>query len=147
MQGCVISCGTVVFFQKSRNLSRSLLTNDNFYCAQAKYDLRFLFRYYHFSAKEKRPVCSNCWLLFLEELQIFTFQYAANISVQKRTFICQGFLLTPQWTMVYIYTSFGYHTFLHTISKNFLAIKDINKPLLHAKFQTDWFETAENGSD
>ena len=32
MQGCVISCGTVVFFQKSRNLSRSLLTNNNFYC-------------------------------------------------------------------------------------------------------------------
>ena len=26
MQGCVISCGAVVFFQKSRNLSRSLLT-------------------------------------------------------------------------------------------------------------------------
>ena len=34
MQGCVILCGTVVFFQKSRNLSRSLLTNNNFYCAQ-----------------------------------------------------------------------------------------------------------------
>ena len=32
MQGCVISCRTVVFFQKSRNLSRSLLTNNNFYC-------------------------------------------------------------------------------------------------------------------
>ena len=32
MQGCVISCGTVVFFQKSRNLSRPLLTNNNFYC-------------------------------------------------------------------------------------------------------------------
>ena len=33
MQGCVISCGTIVFFQDSRNLSRSLLTNNNFYCA------------------------------------------------------------------------------------------------------------------
>ena len=33
MQGCVISCGTVVFFQKSHNLSRSLLSNNNFYCA------------------------------------------------------------------------------------------------------------------
>ena len=33
MQGCVISCGTVVFFKKSRNLSRSLLTNNNLYCA------------------------------------------------------------------------------------------------------------------
>ena len=32
MQGCVISCLTIVFFQKSRNLSRSLLTNNNFYC-------------------------------------------------------------------------------------------------------------------
>ena len=32
MQSCVISCETVVFFQKSRNLSRSLLTNNNFYC-------------------------------------------------------------------------------------------------------------------
>ena len=32
MQGCVISCGTVVFFKKSRNLSWSLLTNKNFYC-------------------------------------------------------------------------------------------------------------------
>ena len=32
MQGCVISCGRVVFFQKARNLSRSLLTNNNFYC-------------------------------------------------------------------------------------------------------------------
>ena len=36
MQGCVISCGTVVFFHKSRNLSRSLLTNNNFYCASLK---------------------------------------------------------------------------------------------------------------
>ena len=27
-----IFCGTVVFFQKSHNLSRSLLTNNNFYC-------------------------------------------------------------------------------------------------------------------
>ena len=36
MQGCVISCGTVVFFQKSRDLSRSLLTNNNFYCAILK---------------------------------------------------------------------------------------------------------------
>ena len=35
MQGWVISCGTVVFFQKSRNLSRSLLTNNNFYCDPA----------------------------------------------------------------------------------------------------------------
>ena len=33
MQGCVISYGTVVFFQKSRNLLRSMLTNNNFYCA------------------------------------------------------------------------------------------------------------------
>ena len=32
IQGCVILCWTVVFFQKSRNLSRSLLTNNNFYC-------------------------------------------------------------------------------------------------------------------
>ena len=32
MQGFVISCGAVVFFQKSRNLSRSLLINNNFYC-------------------------------------------------------------------------------------------------------------------
>ena len=32
MQGCVIPCGTVEFFQKSCNLSRSLLTNINFYC-------------------------------------------------------------------------------------------------------------------
>ena len=32
MQGCVISCGTVVFFQKSRNLLRSLLSNNNVYC-------------------------------------------------------------------------------------------------------------------
>ena len=31
----MISCGTVVFFQKSRNLSRSLLTNNNFYCVCA----------------------------------------------------------------------------------------------------------------
>ena len=44
--------------------------------------------------------------------------------------------------MVYVvYTTFRYHIFLHPISKNFLAIKDINKPLLFAKFQTDWFET------
>ena len=46
-----------------------------------------------------------------------------------------------------VYTSFGYLTFLQPISKNFLPIKDINKPLLHAKFQTYWFETVENRSD
>ena len=42
-----------------------------------------------------------------------------------------------------VYTSFRYHTFHRPISKKFLAIKDINKPLPHAKFQTDWFETVE----
>ena len=42
MQGYVISCGTVVFFQKSRNLSRSLLTNNNFYCVM-KLDLKVTF--------------------------------------------------------------------------------------------------------
>ena len=36
MQGCVISCGAVMFFQKSRNLLRSLLTNNNFYCEGMK---------------------------------------------------------------------------------------------------------------
>ena len=36
MQGCVIECGAVLFFQKSRNLSRSLLTNNNFYCAKER---------------------------------------------------------------------------------------------------------------
>ena len=46
-----------------------------------------------------------------------------------------------------VYTNFGYHTSLQPISKNFLAIKDINKPLLHEKFQTDWFKTVENRSD
>ena len=35
MQGCVISCGTVVFFQTSRNLSWSLLTSNNFYIADS----------------------------------------------------------------------------------------------------------------
>ena len=40
MQGCVISCGTVVFFQKSRNLSRSLLTNNNFYCVVVRVTMR-----------------------------------------------------------------------------------------------------------
>ena len=60
-------------------------------------------------------------------------------------------LLTPRsaYTIVDygVYTSFGYHTLLQPVSKNFLAIKDINKPLLYAKFQTDWFETVENRSD
>ena len=36
MQGCVISCGTVVFIQKSRNLSRLLLTNNDFYCGSVQ---------------------------------------------------------------------------------------------------------------
>ena len=36
LQGCVIPCGTVVFFQKSRNLSRSLLTSNNFYSETTK---------------------------------------------------------------------------------------------------------------
>ena len=46
-----------------------------------------------------------------------------------------------------VYTSFGYCTNLQPISKSFLAIKYINKPFLHAKFQTDWFKTVENTSD
>ena len=43
-----------------------------------------------------------------------------------------------------VYNRFGYHTFLVLISEIFLAIKNINKPLQHAKFQTNWFETVEN---
>ena len=54
-------------------------------------------------------------------------------------------------TMDYgVNTSFGYLTSLTNLrltSKSFLAIKDIKKPLLHAKFRTDWFETVENRSD
>ena len=41
MQGCVISCGTVVFFQKPRNLSRSLVTNNNFYCEKVENPIIF----------------------------------------------------------------------------------------------------------
>ena len=36
MQGCVISYRTVVFFQISRNLSRSLLTSSNIYCGRVR---------------------------------------------------------------------------------------------------------------
>ena len=46
-----------------------------------------------------------------------------------------------------VYTSFGDPIFLRPFSKSFQIIKDINKPLLHAKFRTDWFETVENRSD
>ena len=51
MQGCVIPCGTVVFFQKSCNLSRSLLTYNNFYCALTT-KLSF-FKSNHFPIKSK----------------------------------------------------------------------------------------------
>ena len=40
MQGCVISCGTVVFFQKSCNLSRSSLTSNSFYCASIDFEIQ-----------------------------------------------------------------------------------------------------------
>ena len=46
-----------------------------------------------------------------------------------------------------VYTSFGHYTFLRPISKSFMAMKDINKPLLHAKFQTDLFEIVEKRSE
>ena len=61
MQGCVISCGTVVFFQKSRNLSRSLLTKNNFYCEMALYS-------------KKRPLLRSLKLApkFVRRTQIFT---------------------------------------------------------------------------
>ena len=40
-----------------------------------------------------------------------------------------------------VYTPvFRYPTFLQSISKTFQIIKDIDKPLLRAKFQTDWLE-------
>ena len=45
-----------------------------------------------------------------------------------------------------VYTSFGYLTYLQPVSKSFLAVKDINKPLLLAKFQTNWFEIVVNRS-
>ena len=61
--------------------------------------------------------------------------------------MAKGFYLHHNGLWCTVYTDFGYHTSLQPISKNFLAIKDINKPLLHAKFQADWFETVENRSD
>ena len=36
--------------------------------------------------------------------------------------------------------------FFSQSQKNCLSLKDINTPLLHAKFQKDWFETVENMS-
>ena len=38
-------------------------------------------------------------------------------------------------------------TSLRLISKSFVTIKDINKPLVITKFQTDSFKTVENSSD
>ena len=77
-----------------------------------------------------------------------------------QTFFLRLIIYYPQvgenywpWVFAYtivdygVYTSFGYHTFLQPISKTFLAIKDITKPLLHAKFHTYWFETVENRSN
>ena len=77
MQGCVISCGTVVFFQKSRNLSRSLLTNNNFYCPShtltfcirktqfvSPTDFRLLKGYHHFSP----PLPPKCVVAIFENL-------------------------------------------------------------------------------
>ena len=65
MQGCVISCGTVVFFQISRNLSRSLLTNNNFYCERSgKYPI-ILPRFDAHGSFHQRSVAFRliCWFL------------------------------------------------------------------------------------
>ena len=47
-----------------------------------------------------------------------------------------------------VYTSFGFPTFLQQSQKTSRLSKiDVNKPLLHVKFQRDWFETVENRND
>ena len=63
--------------------------------------------------------------------------------------MAKGFYLhhSGLWCTVYSTRFLDIILFFTLFQKNFLAIKDINKPPLHAKFQTDWSETMENRSD
>ena len=87
MQGCVISCGTVVFFQKSHNLSRSLLTNNNFYCVvvdllpyMATYPWNFLLKMGRFRPKGQRNL-KTLWHMGTKRVTLLRpFQYINILS-------------------------------------------------------------------
>ena len=94
MQGCVISYGTVVFFQKSRNLSRSLLTNNNFYCATLAptsiFDIDvhsfernqlIVFRHDFFKST------TSCWKIKLENQHGFSPRLLISINYWKCFFV------------------------------------------------------------
>ena len=80
-------------------------------------------------------------------LLLFKFMHSLWLDSLAMGFYLQHSGLCMVYTLGLVYTSFGYHTCLQPISKKFLAIKDINKLLLHAKFQIDWLGTVENTSD
>ena len=79
MQGCVISCETAVFFQKSRNLPRSLLTNNNFYCEMvAKMSITFHILYPAFEFKLVIIVTFKCSFLMFDP------SFPASTCVKKK---------------------------------------------------------------
>ena len=86
-----------------------------------------------FSNEESYTHIGNVFIIFF----YFTVRWP---GVQAA--IGQGFY-SGLWRMHQFWISY----FVRLISKNVLAIKDINKSLLHAKFQTNWFTIVNNRSD
>ena len=96
MQGCVISCGTVVFFQKSRNLSRSLLTNNSFYCGKSINFTRYHRRidlFSHLTSDEK-----NIQQHFLAPLFSFRAKNIRKSQLYSLILICETGLYSDQLT-------------------------------------------------
>ena len=117
MQGCVISCGTVVFFQKSRNLSRSLLTNNNFYCAL---DRQFSLFFYEMILLIRNTKCSlylsfwslnewkfSFWPLFSENPLIL---YSLNLPRVSNRVVSDNFLHDWPFLLEQLFSKFSYQS-------------------------------------
>ena len=94
---------------------------------------------------------SSKLLLYLGRTLYDNLEHMKNaiISQSKRQkAMAKGFYLHHSIVDYGVYTSI--HTYFSSANhnKSFWLLKiRINKPVLHAKFQTDWFETVENRSD
>ena len=75
--------------------------------------------------------------------------YFLSDCLKKNRFLlitmAKGFYLDHSW--LWCIHQFQISYFSSANLKNFLASRDINKPLLHVKFQTDWVEITEDRRD
>ena len=121
MQGCVILCGKVVFFQKPCNLSRSLLTNNNFYCAKPSQDCKYV------STEDRYSLLLSTSLLHdLSEINLFCIfisGYDLELLWPNLYFLVSNFMPRMERFYTRSFRKLGQYYVHHTSCSSFVVFR------------------------